>query len=228
MDVALSIMILEKSPGVSAQSIQPIKKWFGEFLKWLTIHQYGIDEMSEKNNHGTWWHVQAAVYARLTGNNEIIDLCREHYKNILLPGQMAADGSYPLELARTNPYGYSLFNLDATASLAWILSDNSFDLWNYSLADGRGLKKGLDFIKPYIFDKSQWPYNKDIAHWESKPDARKFMLFATLALNSSEWFSMWKSLTEKNCSEENRDSRSFKNPLLWINFHKSILKNNIQ
>jgi hypothetical protein len=179
MDVALSVLILEQSPFVSANEIMPIKEWFTQFIAWLTTHPYGIKEMNADNNHGMWWHAQVAVYASLVDDQKILQLCRDHYKEILLPNQMAANGSFPLELERTKPYSYSLFNLDAMALLAWTLSDKTFETWNYSLPDGRGLKKGLDFIKPFIQDKTSWPYKKDISNWNEQPNARPFMLEIT-------------------------------------------------
>lgn len=57
--------------------------------------------------------MQAAAFALFTDNREMIRFCTERYKTVLLPNQMAADGSFPLELERTKPYGYSLFNLDS-------------------------------------------------------------------------------------------------------------------
>ncbi len=220
MDVAQSVMILEKSPFVSRDEIAPIKQWFAQFITWLTTHPYGIDEMNTKNNHSSWWHAQVAAYARLVGDEKVLQLCRSHYTDILLPNQMASNGSYPEELARTKPFSYSLFNLDATASLAWILSDQSFDGWNYSLPDGRGINKGLTFIKPYLLDKSKWPYEKDVSHWEAQPDARPFMLFAALATKNQEWLSIWKTLNDKNNSEESRLGLALKNPIIWIGLER--------
>jgi hypothetical protein len=216
MDVAQSVLILEKSPYASGKDIVQIKEWFKQFTTWLTTHPYGIDEMNAKNNHGSWWHAQVASYASLTGDKKVLQLCKSRYKEILLPNQMLPNGSYPEELARTKPYSYSLFNLDATASLTWILSDKTYDVWNFSLPDGRGLRKGLDFMKPFLKDKTIWPGQKDVAHWEEQPDARQFMLFAALAGNNREWFDMWKSLNKKNSSDESRMSQGLKNPLLWI------------
>ncbi len=219
MDVARSVMILEKSSFVSSQDIVIIKEWFKQFLSWLTTHPYGIDEMNAKNNHGMWWHAQVAVYARLVGDEQVLQQCLDQYKNTLLPNQMAADGSFPLELERTNPYSYSLFNLDAMASLAWTLSDKTFDVWNYTLPDGRGLLKGLDFIMPYIQNKSKWPYNKDVSHWNGQPAARQFMLFAALAGNSTQWFELWKSLEKNKNSTTSSESMALKTTLLWIDFN---------
>lgn len=224
MDVAQSVLILEKSPYVSSKEIAQIKEWFTHFLSWLTTHPYGIDEMNAKNNHGSWWHAQVASYAHLIGDQKVLQLCRAHYKEILLPNQMAANGSYPEELARTKPYSYSLFNLDATASLLWILSDKTFADWNYTLPDGRNLMKGLNFMIPFLKDKSKWPYEKDISHWEEQPEARQFMLFATIAENNTAWFDLWKSLTEKNGSDESGLSMMLKNPLIWINVNNNNFK----
>jgi len=37
-----------------------------------------------------------------------------------MPGQMAEDGSLPLELERTKPYAYSIFQLDHMATLSQV------------------------------------------------------------------------------------------------------------
>ena len=41
---------------------------------------------------------------------------------------MAADGSFPEELRRTKPYGYSIFNLDAMTALAVVGSTRNENL----------------------------------------------------------------------------------------------------
>jgi hypothetical protein len=217
MDIAQSVVILEKSPDVSAGEIAQIKEWFRQFIGWLTTHPYGIDEMNAKNNHGSWWYAQVASYARLVGDEKVLQLCRDRDKNTLLPNQMAVNGSYPEELARTKPYSYSLFNLDATASLLWIVSDKNFDGWNYTLPDGRGIWKGLDYMLPYLKDKTKWTGGKDVDHWEEQPELRQFMLFAAMKSNNKSWFDLWKSLVEKNSSDASRRSMMLKNPLIWIN-----------
>ena len=56
---------------------------------------------------------------------------------------MATDGSFPLELKRTKPYGYSLFNIDAFFNVAQILSTPEDNLFEYETKDGKSLKKGL-------------------------------------------------------------------------------------
>ena len=94
---------------LSCEDAVATKDWFSNYLYWLTNHPYGKDEMNAKNNHGTCWVMQAAQFAKYTGNREVLDFCRERYQTVLLPGQMDTDGSFPLELARTKPYGYSLF-----------------------------------------------------------------------------------------------------------------------
>jgi hypothetical protein len=217
MDIAQSVLILGKSPDVSAGEIAQIKEWFRQFIGWLTTHPYGIDEMNAKNNHGSWWYAQVASYARLVGDEKVLQLCRDRYKNTLLPNQMAVNGSYPEELARTKPYSYSLFNLDATASLLWIVSDKNFDGWNFTLPDGRGIWKGLDYMLPYLKDKTKWTGGKDVDHWVEQPESRQFMLFAAMKSNNKSWFDLWKSLVEKNSSDASRRSMMLKNPLIWIN-----------
>jgi len=224
MDVAQSIAVLKKSDFVTEQEIKPYLNWYKDFIVWMTTHQYGQDEMNAKNNHGSWWHAQMAVYARLVNDKKALELCRNHYEEILLPNQMAENGSFPLELERTKPYSYSLFNLDAFAAIVWILSDNSFNEWNFTMPDGRGLNHGLKFILPFLKDKSKWTYPKDVSHWDEQPEARPFMLFAAFAQQDGNWFKLWKTMTEKNDSDEARLGLTIRNPLLWIYLNNNNLK----
>jgi hypothetical protein len=72
---------------------------------------------------------------------------------------------------------------------------------------------------PYLNDKTKWPYKKDVSHWNNKPSARHFMLFAALAGDDNQWFELWKSLDKNSSNNKNSESVSFKSSLLWIDFN---------
>ncbi len=216
IEVAQSVRLLQDSPFLPAQEADQIKVWFREFLTWLRTHPYGIDEMNWKNNHGTWWHAQAAAYASLVGDDSTRQLCRQRLQEILIPKQMAGDGSFPLEIERTKPYSYSLFNLDGMAAAAWILSDASCDLFGFALPDGRGMRRAADFMLPYVGDKGKWPFAKDVSHWEEQPGRRAFLVYAALAYERPEWIELWRSLDPDYRSDEARRNAPIKNVLLWI------------
>ena len=128
MEVAQAIIAMEKAKCVDRRLLEAVRSWFSEYIEWLMTHEYSIDEMNTRNNHATCWVMQVASFARLTGNERVLDFCRQRYMDILLPGQMADNGSFPQELRRTKPYGYSLFNLDAMTMVCLILSDKDNDL----------------------------------------------------------------------------------------------------
>ncbi len=163
-------------------------------MSWLTTHQYGIDEMNAKNNHGTCWVMQVGAFARLTGNTEVMELCRDRFKTVLLPNQMAKDGSFPLELKRTKPYGYSLFNLDAFMTAAEILSDENDNLYEFSTAEGLSVKLGAEFLFPFVKNKSRWTYDPDIMYWDEWPVRHPFLLFAGKAYNNQKFVNLWNTL----------------------------------
>src|SRR5829696_2134040 len=152
MEVVQGLMVMLDAKSIDAQNLAAIRNWFDQYLQWLTTHKYGIDEMNAANNHGTCWVMQVAAFAKFTGNQSLIAFCRDRYKNVLLPNQMAANGSFPQELRRTKPYGYSIFNLDAMATICQSLSSDKDNLWAYQTADGRSIKKAIEYLFPFIAD----------------------------------------------------------------------------
>ncbi len=129
VEVARSIAGLKNSSALSMAELDGIKQWFTDYLKWMTTSQNGLEEREAKNNHGTCWVMQVAAFAHLTGDEKLLGYCRDRFKSVIVPNQIAADGSFPQELRRTKPYGYSLFNLDAMATICQILSTPADNLW---------------------------------------------------------------------------------------------------
>src|SRR4051812_15375600 len=120
-EVALGVEALRGSRALTAAEEAAIVGWFRDYHHWIRTHQYGIDESKAENNHGTCWALQAACFAHLIGDENSLADCRRRLKEILLPSQMARDGSFPRELGRTKPFGYSIFNLDVMSALATVL-----------------------------------------------------------------------------------------------------------
>jgi hypothetical protein len=216
IEVAQGIKVMERAHCVDKKLLAVIKDWFKEYIEWLTTHSYGKDEMNAENNHGTCWVMQVASFADLTGNENVLQFCRDRYKNILLPNQMAADGSFPRELRRTKPYGYSLFNLDALVMVCHILSNKENDLWKFKTSDGKSIQKGIAFLSPFVKDKNSWPYERDVMYWDNWPVAHPFLIMGANAFNVTEWFDIWKSLDHDPQVEEVLRNLPIRNPVIWL------------
>lgn len=216
MEVAQSLYRLEASGVIPEEDLKATKQWFSDYLSWLKTHQYGVNEMDAKNNHGTCWVMQAAAFARYIGDAEMLDFCRRRYKEILLPNQMAVDGSFPQELRRTKPYGYSLFNLDAMATICQILSDKNDDLWTYTADGVKNIQRGIEFLYPYVKDKNTWPYNKDVMYWDQWPVAQPFLVFGGIRFDNNDWLNTWSALNHFPDNEEVIRNLPVRNPLIWL------------
>ena len=217
LDVVQGLIVMEQANGMDQEALQSIKQWFEQYLQWLTTHQYGKDEMNAENNHGTCWAIQVAAFAKFTRNEKILQFCRDRYKQVLLPNQMAADGSFPREIKRTKPYGYSIFNMDAMTTLCQLLSTKEDDLWNYQTPDGRSIKKGIAYLYPFVADKNKWPFRHDVMHWEAWPVAQTFLFMGASAYHQQEWLDTWKRLNHAPADEEIIRNLPVRNPLIWIN-----------
>ncbi|MET0648264.1 MAG: alginate lyase family protein [Pyrinomonadaceae bacterium] len=215
VEVARAVEVLEGSRALTAAETAGVKKWFADYLQWMTTSKNGVEEREAKNNHGTCWVMQAAAFARLTGNAELLDYCRGRFKTVLVPGQMAADGSFPQELRRTKPYGYSLFNLEAFAALCEILSTQRDDLWKFELTDGRGMRKALAFMVPFIRDRKSWPHKPDVMYDAEWPMRQSSLLFAGRALARPDHIELWKRLPADSAVEEVVRNFFIRQPVLW-------------
>jgi alginate lyase len=216
VEVARAIEKLEGSPALSKTERTGIKRWFADYLNWMTTHPYGIEEREAKNNHGTCWIMQVAAFARLTGDQDLLGFSRERFKTVLIPNQMAADGSFPQEMRRTKPYGYSLFNLDAMATICQILSTVEDNLWTFELPDGRGMRKAMEFMTPYIRDKKSWPLKPDVMYDQEWPMRHCSLVFAGKAFDKRDYVELWKTLKADSAIEEVIRNFFIRQPVVWL------------
>ena len=217
VEVARAIEVLEGSQALAQSDLTGIKQWFADYLTWMTTSKNGTDERDAKNNHGTCWVMQVAAFAHLVGNEELLAYCRNRFKTVLVPNQIAADGKFPEELRRTKPYGYSLFNLEAMATVCQILSTPADNLWKFTLSDGRGFARAVEYMYPYIKDKKSWPLKSDVMYDAEWPMRQSSLLFAGRAFGKSDYVDLWKTLKADSSVEEVIRNFFIRQPVLWVN-----------
>jgi len=216
VEVARAIEVLKDSSALSMTELGGITQWFRDYQTWMTTSKNGIEEREAKNNHGTCWVMQVAAFAQLTGEQKLLDFCRDRFKTVIVPNQVAVDGSFPQELRRTKPYGYSLFNLEAMAAVCQILSTPEDNLWTFQTSDGRGLQRAMEYMTPFIRDKKTWPLKPDVMYDSEWPMRQSSLLFAGLALKRPDYVQLWKRLPADSQVEEVIRNFFIRQPVLWV------------
>jgi hypothetical protein len=216
IEIPPAITSIEKSPSFSPELVAGLKQWFQEIADWMITSKNGQAEAAARNNHSVAFWLQIACYARFTGDQAKLAECRRQFKEVLVPNQMAVDGSFPLELLRTKPYGYSIFQLDNLVTLCRVLSTPTDDLWTYELPDGRGIRKAVAFLYPFLADKSKWPHKPDVQAWDAWPARQPGLLFAGLEYQEPDYLALWKKLPADPTDPEVRRNMAITQPILWL------------
>lgn len=136
-----------------------MQRWFGDYLHWLQSSPLALKERDAPNNHGSWYSAQVAGIAWYLQQPALIKamvaLAQEK-----ISGQIRADGTQPLELARTRSFHYSLFNLQALTAVALLAQRcGDDDLWHYRGKQGGSLIAALDYMAPFSREAQPWPWN---------------------------------------------------------------------
>jgi hypothetical protein len=215
-EVARSYRLIRDSGGLlDTAQIRAIDRWFADYLMWLRTSANGQDEADERNNHGSCYVLQCAAFAGATGDQATLDWCRARLLQLVVD-QIAADGRQPLELARTKPYGYSLFNLDILATCAWILSEpGDLGLWHARSAESGSIASALAYMAPFIAEPQRWPHGRDVAFMDDWPIAHPALLFAAMALQRADYQALWMRLNPQPTIGEIIRNMPIRQPLLW-------------
>jgi hypothetical protein len=159
-----AIGLLAGSKALTKTDQRGLEEWYSKFLGWMLESRNGRDEAAAKNNHGTYYDLQVVSFALFLGRKELATdvLLAARKKRIAL--QIEPDGRQPLELVRTKAWGYSVGNLDGLMLLARLGENVGVDLWNYKTADGRSIRRALDYLVPFAFGGNKWP-DQQLGEW---------------------------------------------------------------
>jgi hypothetical protein len=136
-----------------------LQNWYSQYLNWMLTSKNGNEEHHWKNNHGTWFYVQAIDFALFTGDrNKAMQLVNESKKR--LDSQLTKEGKFPLELERTNALGYSTFVTAAWFHVACLAEKIGVDLWHYKTSSGASLQTAVDWLMPYALKEKNWTYQQ--------------------------------------------------------------------
>ena len=161
-----ALTLLESYEGYKPADRAALKKWFVEYVQWLTTSEQGIEESKAKNNHGTTFDTQLLAYSLYIGDRKTAERLIAHFAERHILKQVEKDGTQPEELKRTLAFHYSWYNLSHMLDFYTIARNSGLDIRKATEIQGRSFYKALDFLAGYIGkDASKWPY-KQISGWE--------------------------------------------------------------
>ncbi len=222
MEVPLTILALKDSKAMTQETFDALRQWFADYTKWFIESSKGKNEAKAKNNHAVAYWVQVAAFATLTHDETLLTECRRQFKEVFVGVQMGADGGFPLELGRTKPYAYSIFQLDIMSALCVLLSTPEDNLWRFTTPDGRGMERAVSFLYPFLKDKASWPKAPDVNAWEGWPVRQPALLFAGLAYGENKYLDLWRELKPDPQAFEIRRNNAITQPLLWTSLLKIL------
>jgi Alginate lyase len=181
---------LARTGNWDAKDQEAVRRWFQEYLQWLTQSRFGIEAKNSGNNQASWWTAQVAAVATFVENDAVMKMAFGYYRDRVFPRQIAADGSAPREEARVSPW-YSVFNLEAFTMVCRIAQVQGTDLWNVRAKNGLGLGGVIDYLKPYLVDPRRFRREQAM---DPDTDALYFLAFAGMGLKSPAYIALYQKL----------------------------------
>ena len=132
------------------------RKWFEEYLHWLTLSKQGMDEKKSGNHHATWWAAQVAAAATFVSNNAAQQAAFVYYRDHILPRQIRANGAAPREESRNRSLSLSAFNLEGCTVICRIAQVQGVDLWQARAKSNATLETVVNYLQPFLSDPRQW------------------------------------------------------------------------
>ncbi len=181
---------LSRTGSWDAKDQEAVRKWFQEYLQWLTQSKFGLEAKTSGNNQASWWTAQVAAVASFVENEAAMKMAFDFYRDRIYPRQIAENGSAPREEARISPW-YSVFNLEAFTMVCRIAQVQGTDLWSVRGKNGLSLGGVIDYLKPYLADPRRFSREQAL---DLDTDALYFLAFAGMGLKNPAYIGLYQKL----------------------------------
>lgn len=197
-----AIALLETSGALTKEERTGIRKWFEEYLRWLTESEFGKEEDNYRNNHSVAYDVQACGIAYFLGKYDYVKAKVGAMPSRRIDPMIEEDGSQPHELIRTRAFSYSVSNLRNFFDAGSIGLKVGMDIFHYENPKDGSLQKALDYLTGYIGKAQDWPYEQ-ISDWQSTEDNLGLLIRkAAYIYKSEEYNDLWKNNFSKHLKND--------------------------
>jgi len=151
--------LLAGSKAWTAADDAALRQWFTRYHQWLISAPSAIQEDHTPNNHGSWFQEQITPIELYLGlaNQAHARLTLVHTERI--PHQIKTNGDQSLELARTNSFFYSFYNLQALSTDASVALQLGINLYQPAKPGDPTILTALNALLPYDLDHP-WPHEQ--------------------------------------------------------------------
>ena len=152
------LTLLAGSTGWTPADNAAMSRWLSSFLDWLQTSPVGQAARAEPNNHGTWYDAELASLALYLGRPQTAQRIINHYVTDQEPKQISRNGSQPLELARSDSWYYTTFNLDAAMMLSLDARYLGTDLYACIPKGGGSIGDAIAYTIPFATGSEKWTH----------------------------------------------------------------------
>jgi len=182
---------LAQTPYWDSKEEAGVRKWFADYLTWLTHSPNALDEKHSGDSHASWWTAQTAAVASFVEGRPAAQMPFNYYRDRIFPRQIRADGSAPREEARTRSLSLSASNLEAFTIVCRIAQVNGVDLWDVRAPNRATIATVIDYLSPYLSDPHKWD-KEQTADFQN--DGLYYLAFAGMGLKKPEYVALFRKL----------------------------------
>lgn len=139
---------------------------------WATEWQATF-EVPNCNNIYVWRAFARAVAGTYAGDDSVWERALSEYRSDCTWNdyEMEVEGGFQFELWRDNGYRYQLYRMKAHAMFCEVARVRGLDCYAEN-----GLKRAFDFMAPFVFDPSDWPYGATSLDFDRNHEAGVYEL----------------------------------------------------
>lgn len=142
--ISLAWSVVQNDPSVPPAQRAAILKWMKRVTEYMFDQDPHPDDHDRENNHAYWRALCATSVGILTNDNKLYRRGLAQYVRAI--GQMNADGSLPLEMARhENALHYQSFALTPLVMIAELAARQGVDLYGLKV-NGHTISDAVDFL----------------------------------------------------------------------------------
>ena len=171
-----------------------VRRWFAEYLQWLTESDNAEEQKFSGDYRASWWAAQTAAVATFVENAVVRKMVFNFYREQIFPRQIRSDGSAPKEESRTKSLWSSAFNLEAMVTICRIAQVHGVDLWQVRGRNNATIVTVIDYLQPYLTA----PHKLRKEQASDLPNGQlDFLAFAGMGMKRPEFVSLFRRLERR-------------------------------